>query len=776
MKRFIERSLQTQKQSNLLSDVLISLPRIVCGILLAFDFGASKFGVPWSSSELSFLSIPQWFVEDVANFGGLFAIAPFLFAWLAAASETLGGLLLALGLKTRFASVMIASTMLVAILFQKWDQGLWGMLPAMGFLWVSLYSLAMGSGRFGLDYLLTRKIKNARLLHIPIEKIKRTSSLPKGITSMIVLGTFLSCSMLSAQERVVEISVDMNNVKEVGGIGLSGNLEPLTWDNSYPLIDENGDGIYEAKIIFNTSDKYFKFKFINNGNLELNGSDSRILWFSDEPLKKSYVFNEYDYYSQEQISANTFTPEQIREDIQVLSEIVQFLHPAIYNYRDSVALQVDLELLEQEILVNPTQVNTYKAVSKFVAKIKCSHTFTNPWNQGYGIKRSLFFQPDKLPFTFKRIGKKLFVDKNASESDGLKAGLEIMSINGIATDSILTNLAQYVTSDGNNYEKKLERLSLTGTEKFSLFDVFYPLVFGSAEFFNVELKNHQTSQVSMETIKATSKTNRTKVLNERYDNLSTSLRDGWNFKLLNDETGILTIKSFAVQRNEFDWKAIIDDAFDQLNEQSIPNLIIDIRENEGGQGIVGEYILERVITKPLVAPAMRASVRYKEIPSEYKKYIGTWDKFPYSFTNKIAEEIDEKYILKQKYAIAGKTYKPRKDGFKGEVYLITDASNSSATHLMAAYAKKIENITLVGQTTGGNQLGTNGSYMFFLRLPNTRIEVDIPVINMYVPPISGESRDGGIEPDVFVEKSLEDYALGQDTEIKKILELIARKQ
>ena len=46
--------------------------------------------------------------------------------------------------------------MLVAIFMQKWGQGTWGMLPAMGFVWVSTYHLYLGSGRFGLDYLISK--------------------------------------------------------------------------------------------------------------------------------------------------------------------------------------------------------------------------------------------------------------------------------------------------------------------------------------------------------------------------------------------------------------------------------------------------------------------------------------------------------------------------------------------------------------------------------------------------------------------------------------------
>jgi putative oxidoreductase len=50
--------------------------------------------------------------------------------------------------------------MLTAIFCQQWQNGLWGMLPAMGFLWVALYHLCLGSGRFGLDALLYRQLKN----------------------------------------------------------------------------------------------------------------------------------------------------------------------------------------------------------------------------------------------------------------------------------------------------------------------------------------------------------------------------------------------------------------------------------------------------------------------------------------------------------------------------------------------------------------------------------------------------------------------------------------
>ncbi len=124
------------------TDLLLALPRIIGCYFLALNFGGSKF------------PCPDWFIQDVTKFGFPF---PAFFAWAAVLAETFGGALLVLGLCTRLAGFMVMCTMLVAIFFQKWGGEVWGMLPAMGFLWISIYAVVMGSGTFGLDHLIAKK-------------------------------------------------------------------------------------------------------------------------------------------------------------------------------------------------------------------------------------------------------------------------------------------------------------------------------------------------------------------------------------------------------------------------------------------------------------------------------------------------------------------------------------------------------------------------------------------------------------------------------------------
>jgi putative oxidoreductase len=142
-------------------DLLLAIPRVACGYLLTVEFGSPKFGLPWSNPDngLGLFEVAFWFPQDVAGYGGIFALMPGVFAWMGGFAEAIGGILLLFGIQTRLASFLIMCTMLVAIFMQQWQEGLWMMLPAMGFLWIGIFYMILGSGRFGVDYLLTKKLK-----------------------------------------------------------------------------------------------------------------------------------------------------------------------------------------------------------------------------------------------------------------------------------------------------------------------------------------------------------------------------------------------------------------------------------------------------------------------------------------------------------------------------------------------------------------------------------------------------------------------------------------
>ena len=161
MKKLFQNITAPTCQHHWSQDLLFAIPRIICGYLLCSDFGAAKFGLPWSPADnnLGFFEVAFWFPSDVAEYGGVFALFPVFFAWMGAFSEAVGGIFLLLGFQTRIASFLIFCTMLVAAILQQLPNGMWNMLPAVGFLWVSLYNMVLGSGRFGIDFLISKKIQ-----------------------------------------------------------------------------------------------------------------------------------------------------------------------------------------------------------------------------------------------------------------------------------------------------------------------------------------------------------------------------------------------------------------------------------------------------------------------------------------------------------------------------------------------------------------------------------------------------------------------------------------
>ncbi len=87
---------------------------------------------------------------------------------------------------------------------------------------------------------------------------------------------------------------------------------------------------------------------------------------------------------------------------------------------------------------------------------------------------------------------------------------------------------------------------------------------------------------------------------------------------------------------------------------------------------------------------------------------------------------------------------------------------SEATFYVFQFAYDIQRNhlgTLIGSPTGGNLRGINGGAFFFVRLPHSHIEVDLPLIGTFP---DEPTPDRGLEPDIRVDQTIESITRGQD--------------
>ncbi len=89
---------------------------------------------------------------------------------------------------------------------------------------------------------------------------------------------------------------------------------------------------------------------------------------------------------------------------------------------------------------------------------------------------------------------------------------------------------------------------------------------------------------------------------------------------------------------------------------------------------------------------------------------------------------------------------------------------SSATFGFAEMVQRERLGTIVGAPTGGNRRGINGGCYFFVRLPETGLEVALPLIG-YFP--DAAQPDRGVLPDVAVAATLADIAAGRDPALER---------
>lgn len=442
-------------------------------------------------------------------------------------------------------------------------------------------------------------------------------------------------------------------------------------------------------------------------------------------------------------------------DIAILRDAYETLHPGLYRYNTPREMAARFDALARAWSRPQTRGEAYLSLSRFLATVKCGHTYANFYNQSDAVRAELFDAQRLLPFQFAWIDERMVVLANQSGDARLAPGAEILSVNGRATSHILRALLPYARADGSNDAKRRALLEVRGYDRYETFDVFYGLVFQPGA--SVRLRMRRAGSSRTETIEVATIDLAARRTLLRADGRGDSA--AWTLAYPRPQTALLAMPTWALYDSAWDWSAFLDASFAEMASRGVTKLIVDVRGNEGGLDC-GDEIVARLIDAPLQREASTRRVRYRQTPERLNPYLDTWDP---SFRN---WGDDASPVADGFYDLSGDgvgSIEPKGPRFAGAVDVLIDSQNSSATFQFANCTKSNRLGRLIGAPTGGNQRGINGGAFFFLRLSASGLEADLPLIGQY--PLTPKP-DAGILPDVPIALTRADIAAGRDAALE----------
>lgn len=438
-----------------------------------------------------------------------------------------------------------------------------------------------------------------------------------------------------------------------------------------------------------------------------------------------------------------------RQDIEIVRRALA-LHPGLYRYQSPQDVEVRLRQLDRDYGRAESLDQQFLILSAFLARVRCGHTHCNPYNQKKAITAALFDRPTKLPFEFGWIDGRMVVLADRSGQGLLPRGSEILAIDGRPARDLLRQLVTYSRADGANDAKRVAQMAMLGSDRLETFDIFQGLIAPPRQgSFRIAYRTPAGKRGTAQMAALTSEQRNTTRHTVETDGTSEPF---WTWEMRGG-VAILTMPSWVMYNSKWKWEAWLDERLASLT--GAKGLIIDLRENEGGNEC-GNAVFARLSAKDMQFEGYRQWVRYRRTPKDLDPYLDTWDDSFRTIGEKATDQGNGFFDLGVEGSDLITAKGPR---LELPVAALVGPVCSSATFSFARRSRESGLVRLFGEPSGGNLRGINGNGYFFVRLPGSGLEFDIPIIgNFAVTP----QPDRGVLPDVTVKPTIADIASGRD--------------
>ncbi|WP_343637359.1 S41 family peptidase [Fluviicola sp.] len=454
-----------------------------------------------------------------------------------------------------------------------------------------------------------------------------------------------------------------------------------------------------------------------------------------------------------QSEAQSFSKHQFQKDFDILQRIYEKANAGLYKYHSKRETDSIFQANRKRIRNGISYREFYKLVWEVIDFTGSCH---NDLFYPDTLKNALRQQRIFFPLPLKYIRNKLYTNL---AWENMPAGSEILAINHTDATSFATEVSRFLSTDGYNTTGKYAFL-----ETNALFFNVY-LAYGPQQSFTISYKD--SSGITQKTLEAVDYKTAIGNYRQRFiPDYEKNVPD-YSFRLL-DQTGLLTVSTFALGGTKSDghqkYARFLDSVFTDLKQKNIRNLIVDIRENGGGND-PNDLLLYSYLTHRNFRENKSAHTLFNKVP--LKKYYLEEEK------NEI-KELEE--TLKEEHSVLkdGKYYQnetfnpvwtPKPNAFSGNIYLLISPFVASAGSLFASMVKSDEGPVVIGQEALGGYYGHTGHIPVTYRLPNTGLRLSFSIVDLEqdVQKLPDQRYGDGIKPDYQVEQTIDDYLGDKDT-------------
>jgi hypothetical protein len=455
-----------------------------------------------------------------------------------------------------------------------------------------------------------------------------------------------------------------------------------------------------------------------------------------------------------------YTVAELQFDLAILKDALVKIHPGLFWYQTEKEFEDNYATLKNSISRPMTEMEFHTLINPFIGNIKCGHTdleLSETFFNFFETKARFF------PFRIRIIDSKIYVIKNYATDSTIAAGSEITTINGISADSILRALqpTQWADGDAKSYQRMARYFQFSLLRVFDYPDKYVLTIIapnGNSRLIECEALNYETAS---------------KNASKRYPSNPNVKHEPFKFRLIDSlNTGVMRIDGFEGKGYE----KFLANSFETLKNNGVKNLIIDLRGNSGGEDSYGRLLYSYIALKDYkfydrlevtMDDPNDTIFKYGKVPGEYISLktlhackIRETEKGKYDLKNQVSENLSEK------------PFKPHKDNFTGNVFVLVDDGSCSGTAEFSAITSYNKRAKFIGRETGGGYCGNSSGGFFLLTLPKTGIGMSIPLIKYYMA-VEGPCGTG-IKPDYPLKEDIKDYILNTDSDLLFTLDLINR--